>query len=159
MSNYLNLDAARICVAGAIVRTGAQTFPQTATANLFTVGGGNVLVTNLFGIITTIPGGDPEITLGLAPTVGTPEVNGLGATTALTEEAGTWVALYDTTTTNKAGVFAVGGHAGIAVFGAVAPFPVAPGYITWTSSASETGAMNWYLTYVPLDEGAYVTAL
>ena len=159
MSNLRLGPASRECVLGLIVRTGAQTFPQTATATLFTVHTGNVLVTAMYGIITTLPGGDPQITMGLAPTAGTAEVNGLGATTAITEEVGSWVALYDTTTTNKAGAFAVGGHAGVGVFGALAAFPVAPGAITGTASASQTGAMQWYLTYVPLDEGAYVGAL
>jgi hypothetical protein len=31
---------------------------------------------------------------------------------------------------------------------------VSAGTITWTTSASNTGAMRWYLTYVPLDNGA-----
>lgn len=161
MSNYLNLDAARICVMGRVVRTGAQTFPQggPGTSTLFTVHTGAVLVTSFMGLVTTVPGGDPGITLGTAPTTGTAETNGLATTVAITEEAGTWLTVVDTPTTNKPGAISIGGHAGNVQFNQLAAFPVSPGAITLTAANAETGAIAWYLTYVPLDEGAYVGAL
>ena len=161
MSNVLNLDAARLCVLGQVVRTGALTFPQggPGTQTLFTVHTGAVLVTSFFGLVTTVPGGDPGFTIGTAPTVGTAETNGIATTVAVTEEAGTWFSVVDTPTTSKPGAMTIGAHAGNVTFGILAPFPVSAGTITVTAANAETGAINWYLTYIPLDEGAYVGAL
>jgi hypothetical protein len=161
MANYLNLDAARLCVLGKAVSTGALTFPQggPGTQTLFTVHTGAVLVTSFFGLVTTIPGGDPGFVVGTAPTIGTAETNGIATTVAITEEAGTWFSVIDTPTTSKPGALSIGAHAGNVTFGILAPFPVSAGTITATASNAETGAVNWYLTYVPLDEGAYVGAL
>lgn len=36
-------------------------------------------------------------------------------------------------------------------------FVVAPGTISWTTSASDTGNISWYLNYMPLDTGAMVS--
>lgn len=161
MANYLKGPAMRDCVLGQIVRTGAQAFPQggPGTGTLFTVHTGAVLVTSFFGLVTTVPGGDPGITIGTAPTVGTAETNGIATTVAITEEAGTWFAVVDTPTTSKPGAISIGAHAGNITFGSLAPFPVSAGTITYTAANAVTGAINWYLTYVPLDEGAYVGAL
>jgi hypothetical protein len=161
MANYLKGSAIRDCVIGQVVRTGAQTFPQggPGTATLFTVHGGAVLVTYFMGLVTTIPGSDPGIVIGTAPTIGTAETNGLATTVAITEEAGTWFSVVDTPTTNKPGAISIGAHAGNVTFGSLAPFPVSAGAITYTASNAVTGAINWYLTYIPLDEGAYVAAL
>ena len=161
MANWLNLDAARLCVLGKVVSTGALTFPQggPGTQTLFTIHTGAVLVTSFFGLVTTVPGSDPGFTLGTAPTVGTAETNGLATTVAVTEEAGTWFSVVDTPTTNKPGAMTIGAHAGNVTFGILAPFPVSAGTITATAANAVTGAINWYLTYVPLDEGAYVAAL
>jgi len=161
MANYLNLDTARFTSLGQVVRTGALTFPQggPGTQTLFTVHTGAVLVTSFFGLVTTVPGGDPGFVVGTAPTTGTAETNGIATTVAITEEAGTWFSVIDTPTTSKPGALSIGAHAGNVTFGILAPFPVSAGTITATASNAETGAINWYLTYVPLDEGAYVGAL
>ena len=59
-----------------------------------------------------------------------------------------------------AGALVVGGHAGNTVYASTAGtgFPVGPGAIEATTSANAgAGVINWYLTYVPLDPGAYVS--
>jgi hypothetical protein len=159
--NFYKGGAQRDCVLGQIVRTGPQTFPQggPGTATLFTVHTGAVLVTSFFGLVTTVPAGDPGFTIGTAPTVGTAETNGIATTVAVTEEAGTWFSVVDTPTTNKPGAITIGAHAGNVTFGILAPFPVSAGAITYTAANAEGGAISWYLTYIPLDEGAYVGAL
>ena len=136
----------------------ATAFPQTATGTLFTVSGGAVLVTCLLGLVTTVvQSSDPQVTLGTAPTSGTAEVAGIASSTALTSaEVGTWV-----TTQASSGlpgalvVMASAAKAGNAVF-LPSAFVVSAGTITWTTSASKTGAMSWYLMYVALDTGASV---
>lgn len=137
-----------------VIKT-AVAFPQSATADLYTVSGGNCLVTSLFGILTTATTTDPELTIGTAPTTGTAEVAGIATTTAITSaEVGSWLGVL--ASSGKAGALVVGTHAGNSLW-ATTPFVVAPGYITLTTSASEAGAVTWYLTYVCLDTGAYIS--
>jgi hypothetical protein len=157
MATYIKDDTLRSVVYGHQIVKTAVAFPQTATANLFTVSVGNVMVTSLCAVLTTATTTDPQITLGTAPTTGTAETNGLATTTALTsQEVGTWLGVLETTTTDKPGALVVGAHAGNVIFPAVS-FAAAPGYITITTAASQAGAATWYLTYVPLDNGAYVS--
>ena len=140
-----------------VIKT-AQTFPQGApgTATLYTVAGGNCLITSLFGIVTTvIAGTDPQLSLGTAPTTGTAETSGIATSTAITSaEVGTFLGVL--AASGKAGALVNGAHAGNAVW-ATTPFVVAPGTITQTAQVAETGAVTWYLTYVPLDTGATVS--
>ena len=163
MSNLRLGPASRETVFGLIVRTGPQTFPQggPGTSTLFTIHTGAVLVTSLLGVLTTSTTTDPVLSLGVAPSgAGTAETNGLATTVALTSiEAGTWVSVVDAPTTNKAGALTFGAHAGNVQYNACAAFPVSAGAITQTATTAEAGAISWYLTYVPLDDGAYVGAL
>lgn len=160
MANFIQGYEQRQLLYGSQVTKAAQTFPQTATADLFTVAGGAVVVTSLVGVVTTaLPASDPVLTLGTAPTTGTAEAAGIASSTILTSaEVGTLV-----TVTSSGGlptglvVMATAAKAGNAVFLAVDAFVVSAGFITWTTGASKTGAMKWYLTYVPLDTGASVS--
>jgi hypothetical protein len=137
-----------------VIKT-AVAFPQTATADLYTIAGGNVLVTSLLGVVTTATTTDPQLTIGTAPTTGTAETAGLATTTALTSvEVGTWLGLLSAS--GKAGALVNGAHAGSSLW-LPTPFVVAPGFITLTTAASQAGAVTWYLSYVPLDNGATVS--
>lgn len=138
------------------VTKAAQTIPQTATANLFTVSGGNVLVTAIVGEVTTVIGGTATtLSLGLTPTTGTANATGLATATAITsKEVGTLATIQPSS--GVGGGLVVGANAGQGVFLPV-PVLVPPGTISWTTSASTTGAMKWYLTYIPLDAGAAVS--
>lgn len=71
-------------VVGTIITKATQTLPQGATANLFTIQGGAVLVTGLFGIVqTAIQNSACNLSLGLAPTVGTAATAGIGGPTSI----------------------------------------------------------------------------
>lgn len=155
MSTIIQGYQLRTLLLGTQLIKASLTFPQTATENLFTVSGGSVLVTSFFGLVTVATTTDPAMTLGLAPTTGTAEAAGLATTTALTSaEAGTWLGLL--ASSGKAGALVNGAHAGATVF-STTPFVVPPGNITWTTGASEGGAVTWYLSYVELDSGASVS--
>ena len=157
MASFLQGKDVRLITYGKVATRSALAFPQSATGTLFTVAGGNVLVTLLCAVLTTATTTDPQITLGTAPTTGTAESNGLATTTALTSiEAGSWLGVLNTTTTDKPGALVVGAHAGNVIFPA-GTFVVAPGTITITTAASQAGAATWYLTYVALDDGASVS--
>ena len=160
MSNFIQGVQQRQLLYGNQVTKAAQNLPQTATSTLYTVAGGAVLVTSLIGIVTTaIAASDPVLTLGTAPTTGTAEAAGIASSTILTSaEVGTLV-----TVTSSGGlptglvVMATAAKAGNSVFLAGDAFVVSAGTITWTTGASKTGAFKWYLTYVPLDNGASVS--
>ena len=140
---------------GQQVIASAKTFPQTATATLFTVATGNVLVTSFFGILTTATTTDPQITLGTAATGCTAATSGLATTTAITsKEVGCWLGVLPAS--GKAGALVVGATGSAVLFSQTA-FVVAPGTITITTAASQGGAASWYLTYVSLDNGASVS--
>jgi len=162
-TDYLQGLAFRKVLLGTIVSY-SWTLPGSATTNnLFTVSTGNILVTSLIGQVTTAIGSTATtLSLGTAPTNGTAEHTGIATAAAVTSsEAGVWLTTLQATVSSNIiapAELAVGSYAGFTA-GNVARFPVAPGYITATTSANAgAGVVNWYLTYVPLDDGAYVTA-
>lgn len=144
---------------GLLVTKPAAAIPQTATANLYTVAGGNVLVTSILGQVTTVIGGTATtLAIGLAPTTGTAQTGGIATAVAITsKEVGTWVSAQ--ASAGGGGALVVGGSTGTAGGAPFLPAAfVAPvGTITITTSASTTGAMKWYLSYIPLDVGASVS--
>ena len=143
---------------GTQVITSAKTLPATTTATLFTVSSGAVIVTSLLGLVSTVvQSSDPQVTLGTAPTSGTAEVAGIASSTSIASaEVGTWLTVQPSSGLPGAlVVMASAAKAGNTVF-LPAPFVVSAGTITWTTGATKTGAVIWYLTYIPLDTGASV---
>jgi hypothetical protein len=143
----------RTLMFGVQVVKAAQVLPQTATATLATVSGGAVLVTSMLGLVTTAIGATATtLALGTAPTTGTAATGGIAAATAITsKEAGTWVT--PIVNAGLGGALVVCANGGTVPY-LTTPFVVSAGTITWTTSASDTGQMKWYFTYVPLDTGA-----
>lgn len=160
MSVIIQGSQLRAIAQGIQVTKPAANFPQTATATLFTVSGGLVLVTSLIGVVTTVlPASDPVLSLGSAPTVGTAQTAGIASSVVLTSaEVGTLVTVAGSSGGLPAALaaMATAAKAGNAVFPGN-PFVVSAGAITWTTGASKTGAMKWYLSYLPLDAGASVS--
>jgi hypothetical protein len=209
-----------------IISAAAQTLPQTGTANLFTISGGAVLVTGLWGIVqTAIQNSAVNLSLGLAPTVGTAATAGVGGPTSIQNlAAGTLIAapaaagaggvsltapsvpattvaavnnyhgtvdvaisangatitnvsVNGVTAGTSAGTYSVPAHGSISIAYTVATptwtwtgsvaletnangtlsipkdvgFVASAGTITWTTSASRTGAVKWYCEYLPID--------
>ena len=134
------------------------TLPASATTvNFFTVANGAVLVTAIFGLVTTLIGSTATtVAIGTVPTIGTPETAGIATATAVTSlEAGTWLGVQSSA--GLAGALVSGGHAGNTVW-ASAPLVVPAGSISFTTSANAGGGViKWYLHYVPLDTGAAVS--
>lgn len=136
----------------------AQTPPNSgASATLFTVTGGAVLVTMLAGKVSTILSGSTgAIALGQTPTGGVAATGGIATAGVVGGAAvGTWVSAVPLTTGLPGAVQAntLGGTA----VGIGMPIIVNAGIITVTTSvATMTGAIDWYLMYVPLNDGASV---
>lgn len=146
---------------GILITKAAQNLPQTTTATLFTVAGGNVIVTGLFGVVTTtaIQNQTCNLSLGTAPTTGTLATDGIASAMNISNaEIGAWVAAPASVSDPlQVGGPIVGGSTAGYPVSCHTPFIVPAGTITWTTSASNTGKIAWYLTYVPLDTAATVS--
>jgi hypothetical protein len=139
---------------GTTVVKPAANLPQTATATLFTVTGGAVLIHFLAGQVTTVLGGTvTTLSLGNTPSGGANAPASIATALSIASKV---------LGTNYVPVFA-SGVAGAPVIAPVINFDksfsflVPAGVITWTTSANDTGQMAWYLNYTPLDSGAFVS--
>lgn len=136
---------------GRRVEQPAKTVPQNGLSALFTISGGRVVVLGIVGEVTTVIGGTtPTAKLVANPTVGAD--SDITSAVAITSDA----------VGNQYGVATVGGA--LSVLESVAPinqtpFVVKAGTIDLhVSAADATGAIKWSIFYVPLDDGASVTA-
>lgn len=164
MANFIQGSQLRTIEFGNQVVKAAQVPPNSgSSATLFTVAGGMVLITSMVGRVTTVLSGTTgAVSLGATPTVGASgaQVAGIAAATVIGGgEVGATFAVAATiagaaTTLANGGASAV---AGKSPFLAQSAFIVQAGIITITTSvATMTGAIDWYLTYLPLDTGASV---
>jgi hypothetical protein len=165
MANFVKGYQLRELLYGVQVLKAGQVPPNSgSSATLFTVAGGMVLVTSLVGRVSTVLSGTTgAISLGATPTVGAAgaQVAGIASATVVGGgEAGMAYAVVATiagapTTLSNGGA---SGVAGKSPFLAQSAFVVQAGIVTVTTSvATMTGAIDWYLTYVPLDTGASVS--
>lgn len=153
MSVLIQGDQLRTLLLGTKVDRATAALPQTATGSLFTVAGGRVLITSLVGRVTTSIQAQANAIKLVATPSGSGSVNDLSATV---ESNGLAVG----------GLLGITGLAGDAMVkstgGGVSnlrnPVVVAPGAIGLNTAASNTGSVEWSLTYIPLDNGATVTA-
>jgi hypothetical protein len=158
MANFIDGTQQRLLHMGVKVEEPAAVLPATATAHLFTVSGGRVIVTGLVGQCTTVCSATATtVSVGVTPTTGTASATGLCTATAVTSsEVGTLVSL----PSGAKGALVVGANAGSGVqVQGPGGYVVQPGTIDITTSATNTGAFKWTLTYIPLDDGASVTAV
>lgn len=152
MSVLIQGDQLRTLLYGTKVDRATATLPQTATGALFTVAGGRILLTSIVGEVTTVLGATAtNAKLVSTPTTGT-AVDLCAVLAVASKEVGT---LFGIT-----GLFSdalVGANAGASVVprnAVVVPI----GSIGLSTSANNTGSVKWSITYVPLDNGASVTA-
>lgn len=146
---------------GVQVTGGAKTLPATGTGHLFTVAGGRVLVTSLTGVVTTaVQAQACTVSLGSTPTGGSVGIATLAtANSVISAPVGQNLSMPALSAASAPQLLVVSSLAvaipfnpgGIAVVGA--------GTIDWTTSATNTGAVTWSITYIPYDAGATVTAL
>jgi hypothetical protein len=158
MPDYLQLGAYTNLKFGATVTKTAVAIPNNTTSSLFTVSTGNVLVTALYGVTTTSTTVAAfTLGLGVAPTTGTANTTSIATAVGFgTKETGVWVT--PQVSSGEGGALVTGANGGTTLFKS-AEFTVPPGTITATTSANPgaTSKMTWYLAYVPLDTGAYVS--
>jgi hypothetical protein len=147
---------------GIRVEKAAFTLPATASTEMFTVSGGRVVVTSLFGEVTTVVQSqacnlnvtiDPTGAGAAADLVAATEING-DAVGTFYSVSGIQAALLGT---QKEGGTEVPTHA-LAKMPVGGGFLVPAGSIYLKTSATNTGATKWVMTYIPLDDGASVVA-
>lgn len=146
--------SAKLGVPGTLVQKAAQGLPATTTSNLYTVSG-NVLVTGMLGVVTSATGATAtNLSLGVSNGSATGAIATATAVTSLA--VGTF--LFPAGSSGVGGALKVAGAAFVqAPPLALNPFFVAAGNITWTTNATDTGQVAWYLWYVPLDFDATVS--
>jgi hypothetical protein len=153
--NQSQKDAATILGLGIHVQKATATVPQGTTQDLFAVTGGNVLITLLFGQVTTILGAVAnDLAVWVDPTAaGTTyiiasavEGNALQANSFMVVE-GDGTALMITGLAGAGPIISGTGH-----------FVCPTGTIQLKCVGSTTGATKWELFYFPLDDGASVAS-
>lgn len=153
---------------GALVTGGAKTLPATTTGHLFTVAGGRVIVTSITGTVSTVVQAQAcTVSIGNTPS------GGSAATTSITSASAS-VSGLAVGASFGVPAFSSGSPAALAFTAASGVLPsadlgvrvdlggiclVPAGTIDWTTSATNTGAVAWSITYIPYDAGASVTAL
>jgi hypothetical protein len=127
----------------------AATLPATGNQTIFTVTG-RVLITTLIGEVTTATGATvTNLKVTAVSTVGSIATD-LTANAAVTSLAvGNLYGI--------SGIAATAANIGSAVQQSN-ELVVQPGVIRITTDATNTGAMTWTVTYVPLDDGASIVA-
>lgn len=159
MANFIQGTQLRTMQFGAVVSKLAQTPPNSgASATLFTVTGGAILATVLAGRVSTVLSGTTgAISLGQTPSGGVAATAGIATAGVVGGAAvGTWVSAVSLSTGLPGAVQAntLGGTA----VGIGQPIIINAGIVTITTSvATMTGAIDWYLLYVPLNDGASVS--
>lgn len=131
----------------------SATLPATGNQTIFTVSNGRVLVTLLYGEVTTLIQTQAcNLTVTSAPTVGT-AVDLAAALNITADEVG---CLYGV---EGDGTALVGANAGAFLNGiGVCQMVIPIGVIRITTSATNTGATKWTCWWAPLDKGALVTS-
>ncbi len=129
----------------------ASTLPQSTASAIYNIVGGRVLLTSIVGKITVVLGAVGNMSLEENPTTGTTEA--LCAVVA----AGTYAAGDTMSITGVAAnamvPAATGGTPGMTTQGVV----LRVGTLDWRLSGANSGEMSWLVTYVPIDDGAYMT--
>jgi hypothetical protein len=154
MSVYVDPASLRLWNMGLRVNRATATLPQTATATLFTVSGGRILLTSLIGNVTVATGATAtNLKITSTPSAGT-AVDIATNVAAASKEVGAHFSVNCVTI----GALTVGNAGGLAMAGGSGGLIIPAGSIQWTTDANDTGSIKWLLTYVPLDDGAAVAA-
>jgi hypothetical protein len=123
--------------------------------NLFTISGGPILVTHFYGLVTTIIGNNASTcTIQHACTDPAADIALSTAVRVDTDAVGT--AYY---ISNAAlGVFTPVTAGSVIVPALMLPWLLTPGSLQATFSAANTGAIRWFISYIPLSQYSKVTA-
>lgn len=160
MSNLVKNKDTRLITLGIKVAGAAKTVPQNATQTVFTVTGGRIFVSALYGLVSTVIGGTTPAAKYIAtPTTGTAN-DMCTALTITTDEVGMMWQLPSAVGSSLIGAASTGKSGSVSGnTGGLCGQIVAPGTIGFNVSAADaTGAVVHTLVYIPLDDLASVAA-
>lgn len=164
MSVIISGNQQRALLMGVRVQTAAITCPASTSTAIFTVAGGRVIVTSLIGEVTTaIQNQSCNFNITFDPTGAGAVGDVCAATQAQADAVGTFYSVTGVQAGLLSAQTAGGSEVPTHVLAPVgAPqglgFMVPAGSMLWKTSATNTGAVQWTLTYIPLDDGASVVA-
>lgn len=155
MSTLISGDQLRSLLVGVRVARATAALPQTTTSTLFTISTGQVLLTSIFGEVTTVIQTQANNTkLTFDPTA-------TGASQDM-------CAVLDITADAVGTIYSITGTPATAMQDALnwvpsskmlaQPILLKPGAILLDCAASNTGAVKWAATYIPLEAGASMAA-
>lgn len=144
-------DATTPMALGYRVARAAANLPATATEAIFTITGGDVLITMLYGQVGTVIQTQACNTKLQANPTATGSSVDICANLDIT---GKVAASFFSIT----GTFATALQNGLSVVGMTTPIIVQEGTIDLVTAATNTGTVEWVLFYIPLTVGARVTA-
>lgn len=155
MSVLIQGDQLRSLLVGVRVARATAALPQTTTSTLFTISTGEVLLTSIFGEVTTVIQTQANNTkLTFDPTA-------TGASQDM-------CAVLDITADAVGTIYSITGTPATAMQDALnwvpsskmlaQPILLKPGSILLDCAASNTGSVKWAATYIPLEAGASMAA-
>lgn len=146
-------DAFRKAILGLKTSRATGTLPATTQSAIFTIAGGQVMVTSLVGTVTTATGATAtNLKVTGNPTTGT-DVDIAANVSVASKEVGSVITLNATF-----GGALVVNNAGGAPSALGVGFILNPGTLDLVTSATNTGSIKWDITYIPLDSGAAISA-
>lgn len=147
-----NASAFRNAILGSAPVTKSTGTLAATTVDLFVVAGGEVLVTALWGKVTTAITVANSYKLIATPTTGASQdlcaATDIGGTDTI---AGTLLTFGLDTTTAPRKLLSIGYSQPLG------PFPITTGKIQSVSAGTD-GVISWYVTWVPLTDGATLVA-
>lgn len=144
-----NLDL-KFAKPGLRVARPAAALPQTAQSALFTVSNGFIMLTSIFGVVTTVIQTQACNTkLVSNPTASSTDVDLCAVLNISADAVGDIYTITGTLSDAMVG-------AGCTAAAMAKPIIIAPGTIELSTAASNTGAIRWVLHYLPLEAGATV---
>jgi hypothetical protein len=163
MSVLIQGSQQRALLMGVRVQTAAITCPATTSTAIFTVAG-RVIVTSLIGEVTTaIQNQSCNFNITFDPT----GAGAVGDVCAATQAQADAVGTFYSVTGVQAGLLSAQTAGGTEVpTHVLAPvgspqglgFMLPAGSMLWKASATNTGAVVWTITYIPLDDGGSIVA-
>lgn len=145
--------AVPICVAHKLV----STLPNNTTTNLFTIGSG-LIRAKIVGFVDTVIGGAANAKLQFTSTTPAATIELNAAAVAINSDAAGTIYYNAGATSVFTPATSLGGVLLDPVTTEEVEFIFSPGTVKFHCSATQTGAISWYMSYIPLTPSVIVAA-
>jgi hypothetical protein len=149
VSSNISGRAQRRNIYGLTIERAGAVLPATGNQTLFTITGGRIILTALIGEVSTV----------MSATATNLKLSAVGTVSTVSTDLCSNTAVTSLAVGNQFSPFAIGSAAQTGSSVTMQNEEILPvGLIRATTDATNTGAMRWSLLYIPLDDGAFVTA-